>query len=156
MIKWTLETKKISILKCYSKNPRFIRKDDLKQLMTSIDKFGLIDKPIINLDNTIIGGHQRINVLRMANEKSVECWIPDHQLDDKEVEELNVRLNRNTGEWDFEILANAWNVDELVDWGFKIEEFGITNAEEIAEKEPKEQDKDKTISCPSCGHEFVK
>src|SRR5437773_789736 len=111
MINWTLETKKIRSLKKYHKNPRYIKADDLKQLQTSIAKFGMIDKPILNTDNTIIGGHQRINALILAKQTSVECWVPDRELDEKEIEELNVRLNKNTGDWNFEVLANEWNID---------------------------------------------
>jgi len=119
-IKWSLKTYKISDLTDYYKNPRQLTEKQFNQLKKSIDKFGMIDKPIINADsrNTIIGGHQRLNVLRADKIDSVECWVPDHELDEKEVEELNIRLNKNTGEWDFDVLANEFQLDDLLDWGF--------------------------------------
>ena len=43
----------------------------------------------------------------------------------KHVEELNIRLNKNTGEWDWDILANDWEVDDLLAWGFTEEELSI-------------------------------
>ena len=104
----------------YYKNPRSLSDKEFKQLKTSLDKFGMIDKPIVNADsaNTIIGGHQRKHVLEATGVKEIECWIPDRELSDKEVEELNIRLNKNTGSWDFDTLANEFQLDDLLDWGF--------------------------------------
>lgn len=119
-ITWNLKTFNIYDLTDYSKNPRSLTKQQFEQLKKSLDKFGLIDKPIINADekNTVIGGHQRLRVLRSENQKSVECWYPSRELDEKEVEELNIRLNKNTGSWDFDTLANEFELDDLLEWGF--------------------------------------
>jgi len=104
----------------YYKNPRSLSDKEFKQLKTSLDKFGMIDKPIVNADsaNTIIGGHQRKHVLEASGVTEIECWIPDRELSDKEVEELNIRLNKNTGSWDFDTLANEFELDDLLEWGF--------------------------------------
>jgi hypothetical protein len=113
----------------YYKNPRSLSDKEFKQLKTSLDKFGMIDKPIVNADsaNTIIGGHQRKHVLEASGVKEIECWIPDRELSDKEVEELNIRLNKNTGSWDFDVLANEFELPDLVEWGFEPFELGINN-----------------------------
>jgi hypothetical protein len=126
-ITWTLRTFNLDELTDYAKNPRSLSKDQFAQLKTSLDKFGMIDKPIINADaaHTVIGGHQRLHVLRAERVKSVECWVPNRELDGREVEELNIRLNKNTGGWDFDILANKWEFADLTDWGFKGYELGI-------------------------------
>ena len=104
----------------YYKNPRSLSDKEFKQLKTSLDKFGMIDKPIVNADsaNTIIGGHQRKHVLEATGVTEIECWIPDRELTAKEVEELNIRLNKNTGAWDFDVLANEFELDDLLEWGF--------------------------------------
>jgi hypothetical protein len=126
-ITWSLKTFQIDELTDYAKNPRSLTKQQFEQLKKSLDKFGMIDKPIVNADsrNTIIGGHQRLRVLRADKIDSVECWIPSRELDEKEVEELNIRLNKNTGEWDFDTLANEFDLDELLDWGFSENELVI-------------------------------
>lgn len=126
-IKWNLKTYKIADLTDYYKNPRQLNEKQFNQLKKSIDKFGMIDKPIINADkkNTIIGGHQRLHVIRADKSESVECWVPDRELDEKEVEELNIRLNKNTGEWDFDVLANSFEMDDLLEWGFSHDELQI-------------------------------
>ena len=119
-INWTLQTFNLDELTDYYKNPRSLTEKEFKQLKTSLDKFGMIDKPIVNADpvHTVIGGHQRKHVLEAEGVKEVECWVPDRELSDKEVEELNIRLNKNTGSWDFDTLANSFELDDLLEWGF--------------------------------------
>jgi len=136
-IKWSLKTYKISDLTDYYKNPRQLTEKQFNQLKKSIDKFGMIDKPVVNADakNTIIGGHQRLNVLRSGESESVECWVPDHELDEKEVEELNIRLNKNTGEWDFDVLSNEFEMGDLLEWGFEETELGGMELETDDESE---------------------
>jgi len=128
-ITWTLRTFDIDQLTDFAKNPRSLTKDQFAQLKISLDKFGMIDKPIINADtaHTVIGGHQRLHVLRDEGVQSVECWYPSRELDAHEVEELNIRLNKNTGGWDFDILANQWETGDLLQWGFSEYELGISN-----------------------------
>ena len=119
-INWTLRNFNLADLTDYYKNPRSLSEKEFKQLKTSLDKFGMIDKPIVNLDagNTIIGGHQRKHVLDASGVKECECWVPDRELTEREVEELNIRLNKNTGSWDFDVLANEFELDDLLEWGF--------------------------------------
>ena len=151
-IKWHLETKQLKDLKPHPKNPRQISKDQEKHLRTSLEKFGCIEKPIVNKDNTIIGGHQRLKILKKEGYKQIECWVPDSDMSEKDIEELNIRLNKAQGEFDFDILANEWDSIELVDWGFDAESlFGIID--DIIQEDKPKKSKKKTL-CPSCGHEF--
>ena len=87
-------------------NPRQLSKDQFKYLKDSIDRFGLVDPIIINKNkdrkNIIIGGHQRIKVAKSMGIKEVPCLELDLNYDKER--ELNVRLNKNTGEWDFDCL----------------------------------------------------
>ena len=154
MIKWKLEKRKISDLKDHPKNPRTLSKDQARHLKESLDKFGLIDKPIINVDNIVIGGHQRLKLLKNIGCKEVECWVPENPLTLVEIDELNIRLNKNTGEWDFDILANEWIEMDLFEWGFTESELGINSAEEVSEEKEKEEENKKLKMCPECGHEF--
>lgn len=130
MIDWKLEKRKISDLKPNPKNPRRLSKHDAEHLEKSLERFGLIDKPIINPDGLIIGGHQRLSILGKKKGESIDCWVPDRTLSEKEVEELNIRLNRNTGEWDFDILANQWDLNDLLQYGFTEEELSV-NIEDL-------------------------
>lgn len=123
MKKWNLETRNIKDLKEHPRNARCLTKDQAKHLSTSMSKFGIIDKPIITKDGMIIGGHQRLNVLKTMKQKSVECWVCEEELTSEEIDELNIRLNKNTGDWDWEKLANEWDINLLCEWGFTVKDF---------------------------------
>ena len=155
MIEWHIEKRKISELKDYEKNPRRISKEQAEHLKASLEKFGLIDKPIINTDNTIIGGHQRKNTLKKMGIHEVECNVPSRTLSEREIEELNVRLNRNQGEFDYDILANSFEVPDLVDYGFSLDTLlGHNEKDDCTEKTDSVKKGKKLKMCPQCGHEF--
>ncbi len=63
-MQWKLETLAIEELNRYAKNPRTLGERGHRRLCDSIDKFGLVEKPVVNADGTIISGHQRLEVLR--------------------------------------------------------------------------------------------
>jgi len=153
MVNWRLERKSIKDLQKFKKNPRTLSKEQFIQLKKSLDKFGLIDKPIINMDSTIIGGHQRIEVLKKSGAKEIECWIPDIELSNQDIEELNIRLNKNSGDFDYDVLANEFEIPDLLEWGFDAEELMGACAKEIESKDPEEKKK-KLHECPNCGFEF--
>src|SRR5258708_40378606 len=119
MFKWSVETRKIKNLKEHAKNPRILTQVQHDQLRISLEKLGLAGKPIINTDGMIIGGHQRLKVLKKMGVKEIEVNVPDRELSQDELDELCVRLNKNTVEWDWECLANQWRVNDLLDWRFK-------------------------------------
>ena len=108
-------------------NPRQLTKDQYKHLKDSIDRFGLVDPIIVNKNkerkNIIIGGHQRVKVAKDMNIKEVPVIELDLTYDRER--ELNVRLNKNSGEWDFDILANNFELDELIDIGFTDKELKV-------------------------------
>ena len=101
-------------------NPRQLSEDDYKSIKDSISRFGLVDPIIVNKNkdrkNIIIGGHQRVRVAKDLKFKKVPCVEIDLSYDKER--ELNVRLNKNTGSFDFDILANMFDMGELADWGF--------------------------------------
>tara|TARA_R100000152_G_scaffold18399_1_gene10194 strand:+ start:7700 stop:8284 length:585 start_codon:yes stop_codon:yes gene_type:complete len=101
-------------------NPRQLTDKQYKDLKTSIQKFGLIDPIIVNENkkrkDIVIGGHQRLKVALDLGHDTVPCVHLDLSI--KEEKELNVRLNKNTGQWDYDVLANEFDMEELVDWGF--------------------------------------
>lgn len=135
--KWSLKKFKIKDLKPFAKNPRQLSETQYTHLKTSLDKFGLIDKPICTAEGLIIGGHQRLKVLKKEGVKEVECWIPDRELLPKEIEEANIRLNKNQGDWDYDILANQWEMTDLLQWGFDPADLCLSDVEDI---EPIEED----------------
>ena len=112
-----IEQIKASKLKPATYNPRQISTKQYKDLSKSIATFGLVDPIIVNKDFTVIGGHQRLKVLNEMQTDTIPCVVLN--LSKEKERELNVRLNKNTGDFDIDILANEFDIDELVDWGFK-------------------------------------
>ena len=115
-------------------NPRQLTTDQYKHLKDSIERFGFVDPVIVNKNkdrkNIIIGGHQRVKVATDMNISEVPCVEID--LTYERERELNIRLNRNTGEWDMDSLANFFDMDELIDWGFDEGELVFEDEEPIA------------------------
>jgi len=123
MIIWTTEKRKISELKPAEYNPRELTETQAKDLSTSLERFNLADPIVINSDNTIIGGHQRINILRRSSsELMVDVRVPSRSLTKDEERELNLRLNKNLGQWDYDLLAN-FDEEMLKDVGFDSKEL---------------------------------
>ena len=113
-----IEQIKASKLKPATYNPRQISTKQYKDLSKSIATFGLVDPIIVNKNGyVVIGGHQRLKVLNEMQTDTIPCVVLD--LSKEKERELNVRLNKNTGDFDIDILANEFDIDELVDWGFK-------------------------------------
>ena len=120
MLNWTSKTIQISELKEYEHNPRRIGKKEFEKLVNSIQQDGYHQRIIVNHDNIIIGGHQRKKALLEAGLKesdTVEVLIPDRKLTQKELDRINIRDNLSFGEYDFEILANRFDTETLVDFG---------------------------------------
>ena len=101
-------------------NPRTWDEATAEKLRESIRRFGFVDPLIANCtngrENVLIGGHFRLQCAKDLNIKEVP--VVYIRIDDIEREkELNVRLNRNTGEWDLELLKD-FNIEMLLDVGF--------------------------------------
>ena len=128
-----IEQIKASKLKPATYNPRQISTKQYKDLKNSITKFGLVDPIIVNKNGyVVIGGHQRLKVLNEMQTDTIPCVVLD--LSKEKERELNVRLNKNTGDFDIDILANEFDIDELVDWGFKHIDLDV-NIDKIEEED---------------------
>ena len=151
---WNTEKRKISELKGYSKNPREISKGQFKQLLTSIEKFDYVELIAIDIDNTIIAGHMRVKALKKLNrgKEIIDVRVPSRKLSEEEFQEYLVRSNRNHGSFDADLLANAFEISDLLDWGFSMEELELIEPKQVDSEENDKKKKLKT--CPSCGHEF--
>lgn len=153
-LEWHIEKRKLKDLKEYHKNPRKISKTQFDHLQRNLEKFGLIDKPFINLDDVIIGGHQRLRVLKKMGYEEIEVHVPNRELTEREVEELNYRHNENGGSWDFDILANKYDHLDLLQWG----EDPIKEPKEPTKGKPKvtfEFDRKEDLEKVACDIEFM-
>lgn len=126
-----------------SYNPRKLTEQQAEDLKASLGKFGLAEPIVINTNNTVIGGHQRLKTIAdiQGMDSMVQVNVPDRELTLEEEKELNIRLNRNVGEWDWDILNKEFEVSELMDWGFQSFEFGMSksNLDFVAESTEEEE-----------------
>lgn len=125
-----IEEIKINKLKPAKYNPRIeLKKEDesYQRIKSSIEEFGLVDPLVVNKRNmTIIGGHQRYNILKDLGYEVAECILVD--LDEKQEKRLNLSLNKNSGFWDETKLEELFNElelsqEELFATGFSAEEI---------------------------------
>ena len=119
-IKWHTEKRKIGELIPYENNPRQLSEKQYQDLKRSLSKFNLAEIPAINTDMKIIAGHQRLKVLSeiYGKDYEIDVRVPNRELTKKEFEEYNIRSNKNSGEWDFDVLANEFDLGDLKEWGF--------------------------------------
>lgn len=142
-VNWETVELTIAELKVYDYNPRSVSKKAFNQLVRSIKEDGYHQRIIVDADNRIVGGHARRNALLKAGyqpTQTIEVLRADRLLSDEEFKRINIRDNLEYGDWDFEILANEFEIDHLIDWGMdeslfpKIEMIDeVTEADDIVE-----------------------
>lgn len=140
-----IEKRKLSDLNPAEYNPRVtLTPDDIEyqQLRDNIDTIAYASPIIVNSDNTVISGHQRINVLLDLGWEYADCVILDLNKDDEMA--LNAALNKITGRWDDEKLLAILNHFKDIDYNIGL--AGFTDIEmqnliaEFDEGQPPEDD----------------
>lgn len=130
-----------------SNNPRICRDAKFKLLVKSIREFPemLNLRPIvIDENNIILGGNQRYRACIEAGLTDVPV-IHANNLTEEQKKQFIVRDNVSTGDWDFDLLANEWSIQDLDNWGLDIPAFANNDIEE-----PKDNAKGGK-TCPNCG-----
>ena len=128
---------KIEELKAAEYNPRRLTEGQEDNLTKSIKRFGLVDPIIVNKaenrKNIVIGGHQRLKIIKKLEWKEAPVVYVDIPDIEKE-KELNIRLNKNLGEWDYKLLAD-FDEEILLESGFEEDELmvniGLSNVDEV-------------------------
>ena len=115
---------KITEIKANPNNPRILKDDKFKKLVTSIEKFPeMADvRPIVvNMDMVVIGGNMRLRAMKEVGWKEAPVQIVDWT--EEQQKEFIIKDNLGYGEWDWDDLANNWDEQELTDWGLDIPNF---------------------------------
>ena len=123
-----MKTEKISIklVKSNPNNPRIIKDDKFKKLVASIQEFPkmLEIRPIVvNDDMIVLGGNMRLKACIHAGLKEVPI-IKVSDLTEQEQKQFIIKDNVSGGEWDWSMLANEWDAEELDAWGLDVPDFG--------------------------------
>ena len=112
---------KVSDIKANPNNPRIIKDDKFDKLVTSIKEFPemLEARPIVvNPDMVVLGGNMRLKALKAAGVKEAPVYVATW--DEIKQKEFIIKDNVGFGEWDWDILANEWDAEELGEWGLEV------------------------------------
>jgi len=121
-----MEIRKITDIKLNPNNPRLIKDDKFKKLVQSIKDFPeMLDiRPIVvNKDMIILGGNMRYRACKEAGIKEIPVIVTD--LSEDKQREFLIKDNTSGGEWDWDMIANEWDADELEAWGLDLPVFDI-------------------------------
>ena len=113
---------KIGDVKANTSNPRIIKDDKFTKLVQSIKDFPEMLKlrPIVVDENMmVLGGNMRLRASKDAGLKKVHI-IMASDLTPEQQKEFIIKDNVGFGEWDWDILANEWDTDSLVEWGLDL------------------------------------
>ena len=106
-------------------NPRFISDKKFDKLVQSIKDFPeMLDKrPLVVDENMVVlGGNMRLKALQKAGIKEIPIDIAEGWTE-KQKKEFIIKDNIGFGEWDWDILANVWDIESLKDWGLDVPSF---------------------------------
>lgn len=108
-------------------NPRNLTDEQKDNIKASLNEFGFVNPLVVNSNpdrkNILVGGHQRLKVAQELG--YTEIPVVYVNLTEQQERELNIRLNRNTGEWDLDSLSEHFTKNELGNWGFDEEELSV-------------------------------
>lgn len=134
----------ISEVKVNPNNPRLIKDDKFKKLVQSVKDFPeMLDiRPIVvNADMVVLGGNMRLKACKEAGLKEVPIIMADKLTEDQQ-REFIIKDNVSGGEWDWDMLANEWEVEQLEEWGLDVPinlETELEAVEDDFNEEPPEE-----------------
>lgn len=168
-------------METYNKNPRQITEKQQGQLREWLEELGDLSGIIHDLNSDeIIGGNQRsliFDINKCEIELDHQNESPDSQgtvglgfvlwkgkkysyrqveWTEKQCEKANIIANKSGGNWDWDTLANEFEVEDLTEWGFEGFELGIEEMPDFTEYGEDAADDVEITECPKCGHNFPK
>lgn len=124
---WRIEYKKPIELSDHKSNPRKITKERFELLKDRIKSQGFRVPPSVDNDYILLAGHQRIKALidMGLGDEPIAISVPEFKLTEKERQEILSSDNLSWGEFDYDILANEFEMEDLIEWGFDKMDFGV-------------------------------
>jgi len=130
-----IQVVKITDIKSNPNNPRVIKDEKFHKLCESIKAFPkmLELRPIVvNDDMVVLGGNMRLKALKHLGLKEAPI-IKASDLTDDQQRQFIIKDNAGFGQWDWNVLANDWNTQEIEEWGIDIPGFDV-NSDELGEE----------------------
>jgi len=118
-----MQTKKVKIgaIKPNPNNPRVIKDDKFNKLVQSmrdLPEMADVRPVVVNPDMVVLGGNMRLKAMKVAGWAEVPIVVVDWN--EEKQRQFIIKDNLSGGEWDWEMLANQWNPEELADWGLDV------------------------------------
>lgn len=138
----TKRLEKIYKLRKHPDNPRVIKDVKFYLLVKSIKEFPemLEKRPlVVNKDLVVLGGNMRLRAAQQAGFK--EIWIDEVDWNKDQQREFIIKDNSGFGEWDWDALANSWDVEALNDCGLDLPPMF----------DEEKEDKEEKLKCDCCG-----
>lgn len=120
-----ITTVKLSEIKSNPNNPRLIKDDKFRKLVESIKSFPkmLEIRPIVvNNEMVVLGGNMRLKACKEAGLKQVPIIRAD-DLTEEQQREFIIKDNVGFGEWDWDMIANEWDAEQVTEWGLDVPIF---------------------------------
>jgi hypothetical protein len=153
---WPIKMMKVRDLVPNEDNPRTISAAKLEKLKNQILSVGFNTPPKIDNDGVLLGGNSRFRVLIAAGAGDLEIPVmyPPKKLTKKERQEIIVTDNVNDGEWDFELLANDFEIQDLIDWGLPMSSIADHEPDvDLQVDDPSDAiNNSEHLECPKCGY----
>ena len=128
-----VQSVKISDVKSNPNNPRLIKDDKFTKLVQSLKDFpemANVRPIVVNQDFVVLGGNMRLKAMKEAGWKEVPVQVVDWS--EEQQKEFIVKDNVGCGEWDWDMLANEWDAEDLEKWGLDLPGFDA-NSEDFGE-----------------------
>jgi hypothetical protein len=136
----------IKEIKSNPNNPRVLKDDKFKKLVQSLKDFpemANVRPIVVNTEMIVLGGNMRLRAMQEAGWKKAPVQIVDWSIEKQN--EFIIKDNVGFGEWDWDVLANEWDVDQLSEWGLDVpvnlspDEFGEDFSLPSGDKAPFQQ-----------------
>jgi hypothetical protein len=136
-------------------NPRKINRkayDALKKSLKDFPEMKQLREIVVDEKLTILGGHQRIYALKdLGYDEVIVKQVSG--LTDKQKREFIIKDNTASGEWDTDIIAHQWDIEELETWG--VPSFNFGDIKDEPDDPAAKDNTDNEVECPSCGLTFT-
>ena len=150
---------RLSEIKPYKKNAKKHDETQIKNVIKSIEEFGVVQPIVVDKNNTIIIGHCRYEAMkRLGYDELQEDWVKVVDLSEEEAEKLRLLDNKlNESEWDLDLLKDLVPSIDFSDFEIDFnlpEEVEDINLDDFFEDAPPKEKEPKKIQCPHCGEWF--
>ena len=125
----------ITQIKTNPNNPRVIKDNKFKKLVKSIrelPEMGMVRPIVVNQDMIVLGGNMRLKAMQEVGLQVIPITIVDW--DEDKQRQFIIKDNVGYGEWDFDMLANEWDIAELNDWGLDLPNNLLKDIDDLGEE----------------------